>query len=123
MEPDPNAAPGSAARFTDRQLRILKIAVVVMGLVLIVGFVVLLVGIFYQASQVSERSAAKKGAGVSSAFAPTVTLPVAPGATVSHMALDGNRLAVHLSGSGGAQIVVIDLASGRIVSRVRIDRE
>jgi hypothetical protein len=40
-------------------------------------------------------------------------------ATVTSLALDGNRLAVTLGG-GALEIVVIDLASGKVVARLRL---
>ena len=39
------------------------------------------------------------------------------------MALDGNRLAVHVEGPQGAQILIVDLASGKTVSRVTLKPE
>ena len=36
------------------------------------------------------------------------------------MSLGGNRLAVHLNGRAGAEIAIIDLASGKIVAQVRL---
>ena len=50
----------------------------------------------------------------------SIDLPVAAGAAVSAMSLDGNRLAVHLNGPAGPEIAVIDLATGKVVAHVRL---
>jgi hypothetical protein len=50
----------------------------------------------------------------------SIDLPVPAGAAVTAMSLDGNRLAVHLSGPAGPEIAVIDLASGKVVAQVRL---
>jgi hypothetical protein len=49
-----------------------------------------------------------------------VDLAVPRAATVTGLALDGNRLAVTLGGVAAPEILVIDLASGKIVGRVRL---
>ena len=52
--------------------------------------------------------------------APIIELPVGQGADLTAMSLDGNRLALHLNGGDGPEIVVVDLASGKIVARVKL---
>ena len=110
--------PGTV--FTPRQVRILKIAVIVMGVLLVGGFAFVLAAIVYQASRPAQD------AGVAAAqVAPgqgglNIDLPVPAGAAVSAMSLDGNRLAVHLNGPAGPEIAVIDLATGKVVAHVRL---
>ena len=109
--------PGTV--FSGRQVRILKIAVIVMGILLVGGFAFVLAAIVYQASHAKQDvvmpvPAANLGA------APIIDLPVGQGAGLTAMSLDGNRLALHLNGADGPQIVVVDLASGKIVARVKL---
>ncbi len=109
--------PGTV--FSGRQVRILKIAVIVMGILLVGGFAFVLAAIVYQASHAKQDvvislPAANMGA------APIIELPVGQGAGLTAMSLDGNRLALHLNGGEGPEIVVVDLASGKIVARVKL---
>jgi hypothetical protein len=109
--------PGTV--FGARQVRVLKIAVIVMGILLVGGFAFVLAAIVYQASHPKQDVAAPL-ASVNSGAGPIIELPVGRGAGVTSMSLDGNRLALHLSGGEGPEIVVIDLASGKIVARVKL---
>ena len=47
-------------------------------------------------------------------------LAIPKDATVTSLALDGDRLAFKVKSSGGSEIVVVDLASGKVVSRIRL---
>jgi hypothetical protein len=109
--------PGTV--FSARQVRILKIAVIVMGILLVGGFAFVLAAIVYQASHPKQDVAAPL-ASVNSGAGPVIELPVGRGPGVTSMSLDGNRLALHLGGGEGQEIVVIDLASGKIVARVKL---
>jgi len=109
--------PGTV--FSGRQVRILKIAVIVMGILLVGGFVFVLAAIVYQASHPKQDVTAPFPA-ANMGSAPIIELPVGQGASLTSMSLDGNRLALHLNGGDGPEIVVIDLASGKIVARVQL---
>ena len=37
------------------------------------------------------------------------------------MALDGDRLAVHLKTPGGNEIAIVDIATGKVLTRVKIE--
>lgn len=93
-------------------MRMLKYAVIGMGIVLILGFSVIIARIVYLTSRMD-------------ASIPTVqevSIAVPAGAQVTTMSLSGNRLALHLTGPGASErsITVIDLASGSVVSRLRL---
>jgi hypothetical protein len=117
-EPETSTVPGTV--FTPRQVRILKIAVIVMGLLLVGGFAFVLAAIVYQASRPAQvgGSAAAQFAPVQGGF--SMDLPVPAGSTVTAISLDGNRLAVHLNAAAGQEIAVIDLATGKVVAHVRL---
>lgn len=109
--------PGTV--FSARQVRFLKIAVIAMGILLVGGFAFVLAAIVYQASRPRQDvsvplPAAELGA------APVIELPVGQGAGLTSMSLEGNRLALHLNGGEGPEIVVVDLASGKIIARVKL---
>jgi hypothetical protein len=114
-EPHNTPLPGTV--FTPRQVRVLKIAVIVMGILLVGGFAFVLAAIVYQASrggQSVNTQAGHEGA---------AELPIPKDASIETLALDGDRLALHLQSPAGGEIVVIDLASGKILSRVKLKPE
>ncbi len=104
----------AGAAFTPRQVQALKIAVILMGIVLIGGFALVLGTIVYQATRgAGQPSAALKET--------KIDLALPKDAGVTSLSLDGDRLAIHFNSAGGAQIVVVDLISGKVVSRVRLN--
>jgi hypothetical protein len=116
---DMGNAPLPGSVFKPRQVRLLKIAVIVMGVLLVGGFAFVLAAIVYQAShprQASMGTAASLDAGRVAG----IDLSVTKDASVAAMSLDGDRLALHLTSSEGPEIVVIDLGSGKVVARVRL---
>jgi hypothetical protein len=122
----PDVVPGTV--FTERQVRILKRVVIAMGVMLVGGFILVISVIVYQAtnpsdstvdSPVQKRLAPAPGA----ALLPPGELRVPKGMAISHLALDGNRLAVHLTGPAGGEIQIIDLGTGTVVSTISIKSE
>jgi hypothetical protein len=111
-EPDNTPLPGTM--FTPRQVRVLKVAVIVLGILLVSGFAFVLAAIVYQASKGGQSGAAVPAEPISA------ELHLPKDATVSTLALDGDRLALHLQSSAGPEIVVIDLATGRTLARIRL---
>jgi hypothetical protein len=106
--------------FTPRQVRMLKIAVIVMGVLLVGGFAFVLAAIVYQASRPAQDASVTGPQVVPGQGAMSIDLPVAAGATVSAMSLDGSRLAVHLNGPAGPEIAIVDLGTGKVVAHVRL---
>jgi hypothetical protein len=113
-EPDNTPLPGTV--FTPRQVRVLKIAVIVMGILLVGGFAFVLAAIVYQASKGGQSAA---GLGALPAGLETA-LPISKDATVTSLALDGDRLALHLKSGAGTEIAVVDLKTGQVVARIRL---
>jgi hypothetical protein len=116
-EPDNTPLPGTV--FTPRQVRVLKVAVIVMGLLLVGGFAFVLAAIVYQASQGGQGGAVGAGAGTSLNGVES-ELPIPKDATVISLALDGDRLALHLNSAAGPEVVVVDLKTGKVVARIRL---
>jgi hypothetical protein len=113
-EPDNTPLPGTV--FTPRQVRALKIAVIVMGVLLVGGFAFVLAAIVYQASKGGQSAAGLGEApgGVES------RLQIPKDATVTALSLDGDRLAIYLNSAAGPEIVVIDVGTGMVISRIRL---
>jgi hypothetical protein len=103
------------------QVRWLQIAIVVMGIMIVLGILGVVARMFYLASNRASqpvRSVAGTGAAVADA---RVLLPA--GATVKSIALDGDRLVLHFDAPTGAGITIVDVGSGRVVSRLRLEPE
>ena len=120
-EPDNTPLPGTV--FTPRQVRGLKIAVIVMGILLVGGFAFVMAAIVYQASKLGDKKVQASAPGEASIPAETYGLALPPGATIASMALDGDRLALHLQTSTGPEIAVIDVTTGSVLSRIKIDAD
>lgn len=98
------------------QLRALRLAVIAMGVVLIVGFIIILARIFYLASRPGALSSTPAAATLHAE--PVLGLPV--GAAIKSLSLSGNRLAVQFVSPSGDGIAVLDLETGRTLSRIKI---
>ena len=117
-EPDNTPLPGTV--FTPRQVRVLKIAVIVMGILLVGGFAVVVAGIVYQASQLGDKKVQTPAPAPDVLPGVQTELAIPSGATVTAMALDGDRLALHLKSSTGPEVLVIDVPTGKVISRIRL---
>lgn len=108
-------AAGSAQStdpFSPAQLRILKIAVVVMGVILVLGFAAVIGRIAYLVTRTAKPAAP-------TAIAKNLRLPLPEGATVRSLALSGDRLAVHFDAHAGAGVAILDLLTGEPVTHVQ----
>jgi hypothetical protein len=117
--------PPLGQTFTPRQLRILKASVIVMGVLLVLGFGLLLIGIYLQASKIG-KAPAPVSASVPAVSVPqpgslpTVPVTVEPGAELHEAFADQGRLILHLKRNGESEFAVIDLATGRETQRITI---
>lgn len=125
-EPSEDEEIQLGSTMTPRQVRILRIVVKAMGLMLVLGFGLVVGTIVYQASQLGKTENDAKPEMVvvrSGSLMPDVTVPISRGSAVISMTLDGSRLAVHLKSPAGDEIAIVDLASGKVVSRVKLKAE
>lgn len=134
--------PGSV--FNKRQARILRNAVIIMGLMLVAGFALLIGIIAYRASQPAPTPTpiAPLGVGVPHSAGPAQTLPVqtsmtaTPGvarkieamipskATYLGSAINGNRLVLTLQTPGkGLSLMMIDLQSWTVIGTAQLKPE
>ena len=132
-----------------QQHRGLVILVVTMGLLLVVGLAVIAVTIIYRISngdsqqisnddsqqisngdsQQNDVSAVPAMVGetydapdpaLAARHAPEISIARPAGAELIGATSAGDRLTLHFRGAGGDRVVVVDLVSGRVLSRVEI---
>jgi hypothetical protein len=119
---DQEPIPGSV--FNPRQVRTLKIVVIVMTILLVLGFALLIAGLYYQATQIGEereaREAGRERVVRSGPASGDVTVPVPAGAEVARIVADGGRVILHLKGGGGKQMVIVDTARDNAITRLRL---
>lgn len=111
-------------------IRMLRLAVIGMGLILVLGVAAVIGRIAYLAMRQSVPVVTISGSGPGASepapaspgvLSADVRLALPPGAKVRSQSLAGSRLAVHYEGVGGEGIIILDLETGRPVSQVRIE--
>lgn len=125
---EPAAAEAQASEyegpFSERGTRILKFAVVFMGILLIVGFMVVVITIAYRAVKLGQKADNPPAQVVETQGAVTeFDLAIPSGSSVSRIELDGNRMAVHVTGGTRNEILIVDVASGKLVGRVKLQQQ
>jgi hypothetical protein len=108
---------------TPSQVKGLKYAIAGMSLMIVVGLGLVVGRIIYLGSGGGKQAGLAAGAvrsGPIGALAERAKLPLPPQAVVRHVALNQDRMVVQFDSPAGAGIVVFDLASGNVVSRVEI---
>lgn len=96
-------------------LRALKIAVIAMGVILVLGFFTVIGRIVYLMT---------RGGATPATIAATGTLAIPADGEVRSMALSADRLALHIvRPNGDRTIVILDIATGKAVSRIMIGPE
>jgi hypothetical protein len=116
----PETAITTKEPFTPAQIRALKIAIVIMSIILVLGFTAILARLFYLAKQ--PPTAVSPARAPIAALMPDIDLPLPQGAQIQSVSLTstGDLMAVQFNAPAGAGVVIVDLASGKIVSRVRL---
>lgn len=112
----PALNPEEKAR-QERLVRRMRLLVIVLGVLLVAGLFSLMGRILYLAIRQPPQAASAAGAP-----APTVehSLNLPAGAAVVSTSLDGGRILVHYTAPEGSGLVVLDLATGRAIARVRL---
>jgi hypothetical protein len=118
MRDDPSE-PGEQAAIVlgDRHLRLLKFAVIAMGVVLVLGFVAVIARIVYLVGRGGETATSTA---VSQPIRDAARLALPSGAVIRNLSLSGSRLAVHYDGPAGSGIVILDLVTGAPASQITI---
>jgi hypothetical protein len=99
-------------------VRALKILVVVMGIMMVVGIVVVIGRIVYLANQRSAQGTSIVSS--ASRLAPQAQLALPAGASIRQVSLSGDRLAVYYDSPSGSGVAIMDLATGSVLSRVKV---
>ncbi len=105
-------APAADGGQDPLNVRVLKWVVIVLGALLMAALVTVFGIIGYRLARPRPQVAPMEAA---------IGLPVRPGAEIGQFELDGNRLVVHVKHQTESELVVIDLRTGSIVSRIRLD--
>jgi len=100
-------------------VRALKIAIVVMGIMIIIGVVVVIGRILYLVAQPSSN-APRTVAHATAPLPTTLTLPLPAGANIQHVALDGTRIAVTFKTGEENRIAILDLQTGKKLTEIRV---
>jgi hypothetical protein len=95
-------------------MRALKIAVIVMGVLIVVGTTALIVGVARRASGPAVPVAAALPAVIDA------TLQEPPGTRIVGIAVVQDRLTVQLQGGGVDRVVLIDPRSGAVLGRISL---
>lgn len=92
-------------------MRALKVMVIVMGVLLAVGFTVVIVAL------ANRMTSDKKAVGFGE-----ITLPVPEGCGIAEATSDGERVILRLEGlaeRGCREVVIVDLESGAVLGRIQ----
>lgn len=106
--------PGSV--FNPRQVRTLKLVVIGLTILWVLGFALLIAGLYYQATKIGEERQGNDARRVGG----EVDLPVPAGAQVQSVRVDGGRVVLHVKGTDGEQILIVDTARGNRVTTLRL---
>ena len=105
----------------------LKAVVIILGVLLILGFIALIVGVFYQISK--EDPAEEVSVPVNLANVDLngdILLHLPQGAQIIQVDLDGERAAVlvqHPGSTGQREILIVDLNSGQVAAKLHAREE
>jgi Family of unknown function (DUF6476) len=108
-------------QFSDAQMRMLKFAVTGMGVLLIAGTIALIARIAYLARS-GGASGANAVSGQPQKLAAESRILLPAGAVLKSSTLSGDRLVVAFSDASGDGIIIADLTTGQVISRVKIER-
>lgn len=74
---------------------------------------------FVRQSQVLMAARAGSSPAAAPAQGPAATVTLAPGARIVSASTDDGKLVLHVQTKDGAEVEIIDLATGRLVSQVK----
>ncbi len=106
---DPSQEPDA------RQVRMLKIVVISLGVLLLAGFAVVIGRIAYLATQ--------PGRGLSAPAPKELTVALPPGAVIRNTTVSGDRMTVQFESSQQTGFIIINLTTGQVVSRIGFQPE
>jgi|LNFM01.1.fsa_nt_gb hypothetical protein len=114
---EPPSGQTTGMALNERHIKMLRFAVIAMGVILVLGFITVIARIVYLVNRSGDSATTST---VSQPIQQAARLALPAGASVRQMSLAGSRLAVHYEGAGGSGIVILDLQTGKPISRVEI---
>lgn len=117
---EPADTPGQTTGIVlgERHVKMLRFAVIAMGVILVLGFIAVIARIVYLVNRGNDTASAP--AAISQSVQQAARLALPAGANVRQISLSGSRLAVHHEGPGGSGILILDLQTGKTLSRIEI---
>jgi hypothetical protein len=111
------AEPVQMEMIPQPRMLILKIALVVMSILLVAGFAVVAITIVKRASDPQAAAAAKA---LSSGHFGVSDVQVAPGEMIKSFSMNEDRIAIHIAGSGGEEIILVSPRTGQEIGRIHL---
>jgi hypothetical protein len=106
--------------FGERGTRILKWAVVIMGIMLVVGFIAVIFIIALRAVQLGEPGGSGDTISQSPHGFARLDVEIERNTLISQIELNGDRMAIHVTHDAGDEIILIDIRTGQLLGRVRL---
>jgi hypothetical protein len=97
--------------WSERNVRLLKRAVYIMGILIVVGTIVLVVAIVMKAGRSDDKRVPGFG---------DIDVGVPAGASIVASRLDGDRLSIDIVSPQGPEVVIVDVKKGVVLGRVRL---
>lgn len=117
--PSPSQSANDNGPLTSGQVKALKIAIAVMSFLIVAALVAIVARVIYLAST-KKATAPVAAPVVASELSPNVALSLPANSEIKSMRLHGNRLLVHFKTEKKSGAVVLDLATGKTLSRIDI---
>ena len=114
--PEDTAQTAEMETIPQPRMTILKIVVVVMGILLLAGFALVAITIVKRAANPEAASAKALAAGQ---FGES-EVRVAPGEAVKSFSMTEDRIAIHVVGSTGEQIILVSAKTGQEIGRIHL---
>jgi len=100
----------AAGGWSQRNIRAIKAAVYIMGVLIVIGMVALVAAIIIKAER-GKTAAAGLG---------DLKLAVPAGASITGSHLDGDRLIIDIASPQGGEVVIVDVRKGKVLGRVKL---
>jgi hypothetical protein len=114
------SSTGDGSPIGPRQVRLLKISIVIMTMLLIAGIIALVYGMARQASRIAAAPKAPPETAVTAAPY-SKTIRIGPG-EVKDLAVSAERIVMHWKGDMEDTLVIFDARNGNELGRIQVTR-
>ena len=105
----------------------LKITVIVLGVILVVGFLAMIGTVVYQLSHMKKKAPTAAATTVSGESLPVfgdVSVPIRQGERIARIQPSGDRLIIELATvEGDSRLVVLDQATGKVLGSIAFPQQ